>query len=175
MKRALLSACLLGSLLLPVAHAQDAKPAAEAAKPEPGPGQEPDPAILQGIMSCLADGLPADWRKAWFEIRQTDRNAAGNARQFEAAFFYATSEGDEKGQRLTPCGGGEEVLDGVGKLNSYLPEGQRRWSAATFTFFRDGRYNAVYDQTPFKLKPAAATDAKPAAKPAAKKKKESAK
>src|SRR5262245_55789485 len=146
MKRALFLACLLGSLLLPAAHAQDAKPAAEAAKPEaakpePGPGQEPDPAIIQGIMTCLAEGLPADWRKTWFIIRQTDRNAAGNARSFEATFFYATSESDSKGQKLSPCGGGEEVLDGVGKLNSYLPESQRRWSGATFTFFRDGRYN----------------------------------
>jgi hypothetical protein len=176
---------LAGSLavFLP-AQAQEQKPAAaapEAEKPEPAPGQDPDPEILHGIMNCLADGLPPEWRKTWFTIKQTDRNAAGNAREFEANFFYATSENDAKGQRLKPCGDGSDVLDGVGRLNAYLPENQRRWSGATFTFFRDGRYDAVYDQTPFAAKPAATPPAKPAAKPgtapkpAAKKKQESAK
>jgi hypothetical protein len=171
MKHRIRTLLLAGSLavILP-AQAQEQKPAAEApkpaaGKPEPAPGQEPDPEILLGIMNCLADGLPPDWRKAWFVIKQTDRNAAGNAREFEATFFYATSENDTKGERLKPCGDGADVLDGVGRLNAYLPENQRRWSGATFTFFRDGRYGAVYDQTPFQMKPAATS---PAAKPAAK-------
>jgi len=156
------------------AQAQDTKksepaPAPAAAqKPEPGPGQTPDPAIIEGIVSCLAEGLPKDWKKAWFVIRETDRNEAAGARQFEGDFFYATSLKDTKGRRLQTCGA-EKIVQGVSDLNDYLTKEQQRWTSAVFTFIRDdGKYDVKYDYTPFKPKPAAA-------KPAARKKQEPAK
>ncbi len=170
--RALLAA-LLALAMLP-AHAQDAaKPEAkpdaapadaaksEPAKPEPGPGQDPDPEILRGLLQCLAVGLPENWQRAWFEIHEIRRDATGRDRQFQALFHYATSEKDHKGQKLQPCGA-DEILEGVGKLNAYLPSDQLRWTGATFTFLRDGRFDAKYDYTP--PKPAAKAPAKPAAK-----------
>lgn len=153
-------ALLLGALLAFAAQAQDTqKPEAattEAAKPPApaGPGQEPDPRIIENIMNCLADGLTPDWRKAWFIVRQFNRNAAGTQRDYAAVFFYSTSDDDKKGQRLQVCNA-ERIVASVGQLNAYLPDSQQRWSAATFTFYRDGRYEATYDQTPFKAKPAA--------------------
>lgn len=144
-------------------------PAQEAQKPERGPGQEPDPEILEQIFACIAEGLTRDWKKTWFVITELERSADGNSRNFEANFFAATSLKDRKGRPLRPCGA-ERVLEGVGALNSYLPEGQRRWTGATFSFTRDGKFEAKYDYTP--RKPAAD---KRAAKTAAKKKQESGK
>lgn len=172
MNRTLISAMLLGALLAGNVQAQDAKPAAapgaEAAKPAPGPGQEPDPKILQDMMTCMSEGLPQNWQKAWFVIRQIGIDPKDQTRKYEANFFFATQEADNKGKRLQTCGAAK-VLEGVAALNAYLADEQKRWSAATFTFFRDGRYQANYDVTPFK------PPAKPAAKAPAKKKQEPAK
>jgi hypothetical protein len=185
MKNRSLAAFILCSALAFAAQAQDAKksdpavdkPAADkpaagaaqepAAKPERGPGQTPDPQILESIIACLAAGLTPDWQKAWFVIRETDRNEAEGTRQFEGDFFYATSLKDRKGKRLQTCGP-EKIIQGVSDLNDYLTREQQRWTSATFTFTKaDEKYDVKYDYTPFKPKPAA--------KPAAKKKKEPAK
>jgi hypothetical protein len=181
MKNPSLAAFLACSLLAFAAHAQDAKksdPAADkpaaaaqepAAKPAPGPGQAPDPQILENIMACLASGLTPDWKKAWFVIKEIDRNVAEGTRQFEADFFFATNIKETRGKRLQTCGP-EKIIEGVSDLNDYLTTEQQRWTSATFTFLNDGKYDVKYDYTPFKPKPAA-----PAAKPAAKKKQETAK
>jgi hypothetical protein len=164
MTRLLITAVLL-ALAIP-AYAQD-KPAAETKEPaKPGPGQEPDPAIIEGIMTCLAEGLTPEWFKTWFVIKELRRNEAGTARQFEGTFFVANKQGDDKGEPLQTCGPAR-IIEGVGALNAYLPESQQRWTAATFTFYRDGRYAANYDYTP--VKAAAKSSAKPAAKPVPKK------
>jgi hypothetical protein len=144
----------------PAAEAQ--KPAAEAATPEPAParqpGQEPDPKILEGLFACIAEGLPEDWKRTWFVIRETSQSKDGLERSFSADFFYATKVSDRKGRPLKPCGP-DPVLEAVAALNDYLPENQQRWTGATFSFMRDGKFEAHYDYT--KPKPAAR---KPAAK-----------
>jgi hypothetical protein len=141
----------------------DTKPAAEAQKPRPVPGQAADPKILEKIFACLANGLPRGWKKTWFVINEIDRNEAGTSRNYEADFFFATNVKDTKGRKLTPCGA-DPVLEGVAALNDYLQEGQQRWTGATFTFTSEGKFDATYDYTPRKPAPA-----KPAVKPAAKK------
>lgn len=179
MKRLSAVALLLGMLMAFAVQAQDAQkpaPAADeakrepAAKPAPGPGQEPDPKILEDIFNCLAEGLTPEWKKAWFVISETGRDERSATRSFEAKFFFANDANDKKGKPLRTCGG-EKVLDGVKALNDYLPEGQQRWTGATFTFTRDGKFEAKYDFS----KPKPAAPAKKAAKPAAKKKQETAK
>lgn len=187
MKIPRLAAFILASLLAFAAQAQDAKksgPATEkpaaaaqdpAAKPERGPGQEPDPQIVGDIMRCLSEGLTPDWQKAWFLVKEIDRNEAEGARQFQADFFYATSLKDGKGKRLRTCGP-EKIIENVSHLNDYLTKDQQRWTSAVFTILRDGKYDMKYDYTPFKPKPAAAAPAaKPAAKSSARKKQEAAK
>ena len=155
MKRRLLS------LLLPFAAAlcAFAVHAQEAQKPEPAP----DSKIMQQIFNCIAEGLPQDWKKAWFVITETRRNADGSARRFRASFFVATSVTDRKGKPLRPCGS-EPVIEGVRALTDLLPEEQRRWTEATLSFTNDGKFEAKFDVTP--RKPAAV---KPAPKPAGKK------
>lgn len=179
MKNPSLAAFVFCTALAFAAHAQEAKkpePAADkpaaaaqepAAKPAPGPGQTPDPQILENIIACLAEGLTPDWKKAWFVIKEIDRNEAERTRQFEGDFFYATNVKDRKGKRLQTCGP-EKIIQGVSDLNDYLTPEQQRWTSAVFTFTRDdAKYDVKYDYTPFKPKPAA--------KPAARKKQEAAK
>jgi len=178
MKQPCLAAFLSCLLLALPAQAQDPKkaepaaeqPAAGAAqdpgKPERAPGQTPDPQIIEGIVHCLAEGLTEDWKKAWFVISEVDRNVLAGTRQFEGHFFFATSDKDRKGKPLRTCGP-EKVIQSVSDLNDYLTKDQQRWTSATFTILRDGKYDIKYDYTPFKPKPAA--------KPAAKKKPEAAK
>jgi hypothetical protein len=165
-----LSVPLIAALCTFAAYAQDPqkpsaeseKAAAEAAKPEAAPerkpGQEPDPKILEDLFSCIAEGLPQGWKKTWFVIRQTKSSPDGKTRGFAADFFYATNVSDRKGRALKPCGP-DRVLEAVGALNDYLPDSQKRWTGATFSFMSDGKFEAHYDFTPYKPAPA-----KPAAK-----------
>ena len=164
MKTPLLFAPLVAAIFSVAAYAQDPlkpaveaqKPAAEAAKAEPTParqpGQEPDAKLLESLFTCIAEGLPEDWKKTWFVIRQTGGSKDGLQRTFAADFFYATNVNDRKGRPLKPCGP-ERVLEAVGALNDYLPENQQRWTGATFSFMRDGKFQAQYDYT--RRKPAA--------------------
>lgn len=169
---------LLGALFALAAQAQaPQKPAAEPAPAAavPGPGQEPDPQIVDGIMRCMAEGLPEGWKKTWFVISEigSDTDASGATRRFEATFYYATDPNDSKGMQFKPCGA-NRIVDGVIALNDYLQPSQRRWTGVTVTFLLDGNYSATYDYTPRKPAPAKA-EAKPAAKPVAKKKQETSK
>jgi hypothetical protein len=166
-----LPALILAALCATAVHAQiTATPPAEAPRAKPVPGQPADPKIVESIFTCLSQGLPKEWKKTWFVIRQTGSDASGATREFEADFFVATSMSDAKGAPLVPCGSAP-VLEGVTALNDYLLPSQRRWTGATFTFTSEGKFDAAYDYTPRKpaaAAPAAAPAAKPAAKAAAK-------
>ena len=183
MNRPCLAAFIVCALLAFAARAQDPKkaepapasPAAvatpdPAAKPPPRPGDTPDPQIIDGIMTCLAEGLSQNWRTAWFVIKETERDETTRTRQFKGDFFFSTSAKDLKGRPLRTCGA-EQIIQGVGSLNDYLAEDKQDWTSATFTFMRDGKYEVKYDYTPFKPQPAA----KPAAKATSRKKQEAAK
>ena len=138
-----------------------------AAKPGPKPGDTPDPQIFEGILNCLAAGMTPDWKKAWFVVREIDRDEGKAVRQFQGDFYYATKETDHKGKRVQTCGA-ERIIAYVGALNDYLTPDQKGWTSVSFTFLRDGKYDVKYDYTPVKPKPAA----KPAAKASSKKKQE---
>jgi len=162
------------SLLLPAALATFGAQAQDSQKP--APGKEPDPKIVEGMMQCLAEGLPEGWKKAWFVISETGRrssDAAGTTRQFEAEYFYATDPNDAKGKAFKPCGT-NPIVDGIISLNDYLQPSQKRWTGVTMTFMIDGSYSANYDYTEHKPAPAA-DPAKAPAKKAARKKPETAK
>jgi len=175
MKYLSLPALLVTAMCSFAAYAQDPqkpateaeKPAAEAAQPETAPerkpGQPPDPKILEGLFACIAEGLPGDWKKTWFVIRQTKSSADGKTRSFAADFFYATNLNDRKGRPLKPCGA-DPVLEAVGALNDYLPDDQLRWTEATFSFMSDGKFEAHYDFTQHKPAPAKPANKKTTAK-----------
>lgn len=132
------------------------------APPAPGPGQERDPKIIADIFACVSEGLPEGWKKAWFVISEVERNVDGSSRKYEARFRFATSSNDRKGRPFKPCGA-ERVREGVVALNDYLPDSQRRWTGATFTFTSEGEFEIKYDYTPRKPAPARPAAKKPAA------------
>lgn len=135
----LLAACLaLGAPSLP---AQPKEPAAGPAAKEEASAQE---RILGRIFRCIAEGLPQDWKRAWIEIRELERTLYATVRKYEATFRFATADDDAAGRPLVPCGT-EEVVESVTDLNVFLPEEQRRWTGATFAFYRDGRFEVKYD------------------------------
>jgi len=166
----LAAACLaFGATELP------AQPKEPAAGPDVKQEESPQERIVGRIFRCIAEGLPQDWQRAWIEIREIERTRYATVRKYEATFRVATSETDTTGRPLVPCGS-EEVVESVAELNGFLPEEQRRWTGATFAFYRDGRFEVKYDYgspgvivEPEPPRPAAE---KPAgkAKPAARKK-----
>ncbi|MDW8467674.1 MAG: hypothetical protein RML56_00400 [Burkholderiales bacterium] len=111
---------------------------------EKGGEETPQERIVARIFRCVAEGLPQDWKRAWIEIRELERTRYATVRRYEASFRVATSEEDRTGEPLVPCGA-EEIVEGVTELNAFLPEAQRRWTGATFAFFRDGRFEVTYD------------------------------
>jgi hypothetical protein len=128
MTRILLAIWLFACLLAP----------ARAQKPE-----QPDPKDLEAIFSCMATGLPQNWKRTWVVVTETgvDRGT----RNFEAQFFYATSASDSKGMPLKPCDS-QQVAERVYGLNRYLPSfEQRQWREAKLVFGDDGRYDLTYD------------------------------
>lgn len=164
-KRLLQAGCAaLAGLLLAFSALAQTPPKPEAA---PEPAQGPDPKIFDDIMNCLAEGLPADWKRAWFVVNEVGRDERSATRSFEANFFYSTDPADLDGKRLRTCGP-QRVVENVRALNAYLPDDQQRWTGATFVFQSDGKFEVKYDFTEFKAKPAAEAAPKPAAKPSAK-------
>ncbi len=127
--RRILLALFLAVWFLPVAIAQ--QPA------------QPDPKELEEIFTCMASGLPANWKKTWVVVTETS-NASGT-RQFEAKFFFATSASDSAGRPLRPCNE-RQVAESVYALNKYLPTfDQRQWKSARLQFGDDGSFNISYD------------------------------
>jgi hypothetical protein len=151
-----------------------AQPAQTPAAVTPAP-DHPGVKVLEEIFRCLAAGLSEDWKRAWIEVREIERTVQGTLRRYEASFLASNREDDRSGDPVVPCAS-EPVIEGITELNRYLPEPQRRWTAATFTFFRDGRFEVKYDYDspgavlppeepkPAPEKPAAAAQPKPAPK-----------
>lgn len=104
---------------------------------------QPDSKELEEIFTCMASGLPANWKKAWVVVTETS-NASGT-RNFEARFFYSTSAADSTGRPLRPCNE-RQVAEAVYALNKYLPTfDQRQWKSARLQFGDDGSFNISYD------------------------------
>lgn len=134
-------AALLAALFLVLGAPE---PAAQQQEPAAKEEQSPQERIVGRIFRCIAEGLPQDWQRAWIEIREIERTLYATVRKYEASFRFATSETDAAGRPLVPCGS-EEVVESVAELNGFLPEEQRRWTGATFAFYRDGRFEVRYD------------------------------
>ncbi len=157
---------ILVAALLGAAHAQAPKP--EAAKPEAEP---PHVKLVQEIFTCMAAGLPPEWKIAWVTVAEVGRSVDGKSRNFEANLRFSNKEGDLEGEELKPCDSAR-IVQGVADLNEFLKPEERAWTAALLAFSSEGKFEVKYDYTPVKYtegKPAAKPAIKPTAKPAAKK------
>jgi hypothetical protein len=131
----------------PVAPPPVAKPAPAAPEkrevaavaPAPSAFAAPklDAKLVEQIFSCLAPGLPQDWKRTWVVV-----TSAGTA---VAAKFYVTSSyRDEDGEEFVPCNV-PEITRRIAGLSDALPAEQRRWSSARLAIDNEGQYELKYE------------------------------
>jgi hypothetical protein len=95
--------------------------------------------LIESIFTCLAPGLPQDWRRAWVEI--TDQSAG---KEKVAKFRYTNLRGDDEGEPLVPCNA-HELTRRIVSLNDKLPPDRRAWSRALLVIESDGEYELSYE------------------------------
>ncbi|HTN27161.1 MAG TPA: hypothetical protein VL180_05200 [Burkholderiales bacterium] len=144
------AACV--ALLIASAQAQTTqKPGGTGLKPTPAAGAQKKPAAeeanagvkaVEKIFSCVADGLPKEWRRAWVVV--TELEQGDKERKFEGQFFYSLDDAGKTPVVLKPCDA-REVAEGVYKLNDFLEYEKRQWKTATLIFTSDGKFEIKYD------------------------------
>jgi len=127
-----------------------AKPApAPAAKPEPvrrdvaavAPASAAppklDPKLVEQIFSCLAPGLPSDWKRTWVVV--SNAGAAATAK-----FYYSVTLRDDDAEALVPCNA-QEITRRITGLTAALPVDQQRWASARLSIDNEGAFALKYD------------------------------
>ena len=123
-----------------------AKPATET-KPQAAQGNAADedsPGVraVEEIFTCLAAGLPKEWRRAWAVV--TDVGGDGRERSFDGRFFYSLEADGSKPLALVPCSA-EDAARRVHALNDFLEFDKRNWKTCTLTFSSEGKFDLKYD------------------------------
>lgn len=147
----ILAAIVAGAIALG-AHAQaglkppeaGAKPKAVAKAPRKPAKDEDNPGVqaVEKIFTCVAEGLPKDWRRAWIVV--TELSADGRERNFEGEFHYSLDASGADPVALVPCNA-RQVAEGVYALNDFLEQEKRQWKVATLVFTSDGKFELKYD------------------------------
>ena len=91
---------------------------------------------MEQIFSCLAPGLPQDWKRTWVVV--SAETAA------TAKFYVTTSLRDEDAEEFTPCNV-PEVARRIAGLSDSLPPEQRRWKSARLVIDSEGEFELKYD------------------------------
>jgi hypothetical protein len=112
--------------------------AAPSSASSPG-GLKLDPKMVEQIFSCLAPGLPQDWKRTWVVV-----SAAEGAAPAAAKFYYTASYRDEDAEEYVPCDA-QAVARRIAGLSDALPAEQRRWKSARLTIDSEGEYALKYD------------------------------
>lgn len=130
----------------PVLGAPPAPPAPEpSATPVPSgaPAAAPftaprlDEKLVEQIFSCLAPGLPQDWKRTWVVVTSAETTVA-------TKFFFTSSYRDEDAEEFVPCNG-QEITRRITGLSDALPPEQRRWKSARLAINSEGEYELKYD------------------------------
>jgi hypothetical protein len=146
-------------VITPVVAAPTVAPAAPVAKPAPvivppppaparrevaavAPSSQPpapklDAKTVEQIFSCLAPGLPQDWKRTWVVVTSA-------ANSVTAKFYATTSLRREDGEEFVPCNA-QEITRRITGLNDALPPEQRGWTSARLTIDSEGAYELNYD------------------------------
>lgn len=91
---------------------------------------------MEQIFSCLAPGLPQDWKKTWVVV------TAGAAAV--PKFYVTTSFRDEDAEEFVPCNV-QEIARRIVSLSDALPPDQRHWKSARLVIDTEGEYELKYD------------------------------
>jgi hypothetical protein len=110
-----------------------------AAAPAAAPYTTPklDARMVEQIFSCLAPGLPQDWKRTWVVVSSSESAVA-------AKFFYTNSFRDQDAEEFVPCNA-QEITRRVTGLNESLAPAQRGWRSARLAIDNEGAYELVYD------------------------------
>jgi hypothetical protein len=92
-----------------------------------------DAKTVEQIFSCLAPGLPSDWKRTWVVV--TNSGAA-----LSAKFYYTSSLRDADGEEFTPCNA-QEVTRRIVSLG----EARASWRSARLAIDSEGAYKLDYD------------------------------
>lgn len=123
----------------PPAPRQDVAMAAPSSAATPEAPVPIDLKVIESIFTCLAPGLPQDWKRAWVEI--TDQ---GGGKEKVSKFRYTNLRNDDEGEALVPCNAQELTRRIVG-LNDKLPPDRRGWNRALLVIESDGEYEMSYE------------------------------
>jgi hypothetical protein len=96
-----------------------------------------DPKTVEQIFSCLAPGLPAEWKRTWIEVTNT-----GSA--LTAKSYFTTSLRREDGEEFTSCNA-QALARRIADLSAGLPPEQQRWRTARLLIDSEGAYELLYD------------------------------
>jgi hypothetical protein len=96
-----------------------------------------DARTVEQIFSCLAPGLPQDWKKAWIVVSAPEAGAP-------AKFLVTSTFRDEDAESFVPCNA-QELARRVAGLSDALVPDQRRWSSARLLIDSEGQYQLTYD------------------------------
>ena len=110
-----------------------------AIAPAPAPLAAPklDGKLVEQIFSCLAPGLPQDWKRTWVVVTSAEPAVA-------TKFYVTTSYRDEDAEEFVPCNV-QEITRRITGLNDSLPAEQRRWKSARLAIDSEGAYELKYD------------------------------
>jgi hypothetical protein len=110
-------------------------PVVAAVAPSPA-APKLDAKTVEQIFSCLAPGLPQDWKKTWVVV------TAGAAAV--PKFYVTTSFRDEDAEEFVPCNV-QEIARRIVSLSDALPPDQRHWKSARLVIDTEGEYELKYD------------------------------
>ncbi len=96
-----------------------------------------DEKLVEQIFSCLAPGLPQDWKRTWVVVTSAETAVA-------TKFFFTSSYRDEDAEEFVPCNG-QEITRRITGLSDALPPEQRRWKSARLAINSEGEYELKYD------------------------------
>ena len=94
-----------------------------------------DAKTVEQIFSCLAPGLPAEWKRTWVVV------SAGGA---EAKFYYSNSLRGDEGEEFKSCNA-QEISRRIVGLDAALPPAQLGWRSARLVIDNEGAYELKYD------------------------------
>ena len=114
-----------------------------AIAPAPFAAPKLDGKLVEQIVSCLAPGLPPDWKRTWVVITDVEADSAKGSR-YEAKFYATNSLGDDEGEPLVPCDA-QEISRRITGLSDGLPPDRRRWKTARLVIDSEGEFELKYD------------------------------
>jgi hypothetical protein len=96
-----------------------------------------DAKLVEQIFSCLAPGLPQDWKRTWVVVTSAEIAVA-------TRFYFTASYRDEDAEEFVPCNV-QEITRRITGLNESLAPAQRGWKSARLAIDSEGVYELVYD------------------------------